>query len=211
VNSTNKRNQYPAPGRYTQTKEILRPRRCAVRMSRGPPNKRKQSQPSPRRATLSVASHATHSSILAARAPSSSVQSAITLPTPDNSRNFTNRLSHLGLANNTRGCSPHLSLVFASASQLLCEEPPNSILTEFAPNLREENLVSSHLCSKTSQRICNLAKVSFIPCQLTACRHQESDAITKLLQSNSVLPSVTQKNERDIAEAAGKTHGHRRR
>jgi hypothetical protein len=33
----------------------------------------------------------------------------------------------------------------------------------------------------------------------------------KLLLSNFMLASLTQKNERDIAEAAGKAHVHRRR
>jgi len=58
--------------------------------------------PSPPRSSTSSVSHAIHSSILTVCAPSSSVPSAVVLPTPDNSKKRTNRLSHLGLANNTR-------------------------------------------------------------------------------------------------------------
>jgi len=64
--------------------------------------KRRTIWPSPPRSSTSSVSQAIHSSILAACAPSSSVPSAIVLPTPDNSKKRTNRLSHLGLANNTR-------------------------------------------------------------------------------------------------------------
>jgi hypothetical protein len=58
--------------------------------------------PTPPGAALSSASHAIHPSIRAACAESSSVPSAIVLPTPDNSKNRTKRLSHLGLASSTR-------------------------------------------------------------------------------------------------------------
>jgi hypothetical protein len=60
---------------------------CAIHGVRAPLTKEEVKRkraiyPSPRGAVLSVASYTTHSSILVARAPSLSVPSAITLPTP---------------------------------------------------------------------------------------------------------------------------------
>ena len=81
---------------------------CAVRRARGmgpsikeKRKERKERYTMPYWATLSSASHAIHPSILAARV-SSTPSPSTNLPTPDNSRKRSKRLSHGGLLRSTR-------------------------------------------------------------------------------------------------------------
>jgi hypothetical protein len=77
----------PSAGNYNKGDPPSSTVRCAQVSGYEPPNNETK-RAIPLGAVLPVASHATHSSILAARAPSSSVPSAITLSTPDSSGRF---------------------------------------------------------------------------------------------------------------------------